>query len=141
MSDETSAHPALDAAERLAPVPETRDEATKRAWVRHYAALGLAAWVEFRRTLPPLGSESAPGSRPELGYLAEIGVAATAAVCALTLAGDADMGGLLWDLTPEAGALNGEWEDYLIGMLAGMGINPADIDPALNAADFAEAVR
>jgi hypothetical protein len=138
MSDKTSVHPALDAAERIAPVPETREQATTEAWVRHYAALALAAHVEFRRALPPIGSK--PGSRPELGYLVEIGVAATAAVVALTNTDPAEVGGELWDLTPEAGALNGEWEDYLDGVLVGVGINPADINDYLDPAGFAAMV-
>ncbi len=43
---------------------------------------------------------------------------------------------VIWNLTPELGALNGEWEEWLVDTLDEHGINPADIDPDYEAADF-----
>ena len=42
-------HAAFDAAELLAPPPATRIASTTAAWLRHYAALGLAAHAELER--------------------------------------------------------------------------------------------
>lgn len=127
---------AFVAASRVAPEPTERSEATVTAWRRHYAAQALAAHVEFRRVLPPLGAAPGePGSRPELGYLIAIAVASTTAAIALSVPAD-EAAGLIWDLTPEAGALNGEYLEWLAGQLDDLGINPADIDPAYDGADF-----
>lgn len=127
-------HAAFEAAERLAPVPATRSDATINAWVRHYAALSLAAFTTFHDALPATrGAE--PGSRPDLGYLVELGVAAMSAAFAFDTNG-LPQPGMLWDLTPEAGALNGEWEEWLAGTLDRLGINPADIDPRYEGDDF-----
>ncbi len=124
------------AAERLAPVPATREEATTDAWVRHYAALSLAAFTEFTRSLP---QGAAGGSRPDLGHLVGLAVAAMSAAHALSTTSRRPRG--LWDLTPEAGALNGEWEEWLADTLDAHGINPADINPEYNAADFRSPTR
>lgn len=115
----------LNVAEQLAPVPEK--DGTVDSWVKHYAALALAAYAAFQDSL------ERPG--PELGYLSAIGTSATAAACALTVTPDA-AANELWSLTPEAGALNGEWEEWLTSTLDGLGINPADLHPAYTAADF-----
>jgi hypothetical protein len=130
-----SDHPAFDAAERLAPQPETREEATTEAWLRHYAAQAMAAHAAFRDALPPMWPSPDMESRPELGYLVTIGVASTTAAIALSTR-PADVAGLIWDLTPEAGALNGEYVDWLADLLDHHGINPADIERHYNAADF-----
>lgn len=127
-----SSHDPLAIAERLAPVPATREQATTDAWVRHYAAQALAAWTVFHREVDSLPPNPGEGSRPDLGYLSALGVAATSAAHAL----DGGTPGDLWDLTPEAGALNGEWEEWLADTLDAHGINPADIDPRYNAGDF-----
>jgi hypothetical protein len=108
--------------------------------VRHYAALALGAYAEFRRAIHSLPMDVERGSRPDLGYLIGFAVSATAAVVALTNTDPAEVGEELWGLTSGAGALNGEWEDYLDGVLVGLGINPADIDDYLDPADFAAAV-
>lgn len=131
-------HPAFAAAERLAPVPYDRDKATHEAWLRHYVALGLAAHVAFVDALPPLGSKPEPGSCPDLGYLVTIATSATAAAVALDTPAES-VAEELWELTPEAGALNGEWEEWLTDRADDLGINPADIDHRLDAADFAGA--
>jgi hypothetical protein len=124
---------AFAAADRLAPVPETREEATAEVWLRHYAAQAMAAHAEFRSALPSI--DSPPASRPELGYLVTIAVASTVAAVALSTP-PATAASLIWDLTPEAGALNGEYVDWLADLLDHLGINPADIDHHFEAADF-----
>lgn len=127
-------HPAFFTAERLAPEPASRETATVEAWTRHYAALALAAHSAFDAATHTVPSNPEPGSRPDIGYLITIAVASTAAACALnhsaTVAHD------LWDLTPEAGALNGEYVDWLAETLDLLGVNPADLYPAFNGADF-----
>ena len=76
-----------------------------------------------------------PGSRPDIGYLMQTAVAATAAACAATWGGN-QLAAELWDLTPEAGALNGEYVDWLAEQCDTCGINPADLYPWFTAADF-----
>ncbi len=129
------AHNPFAVAEKLAPVPATRDEATTEAWVRHHAATGLAAFTEFHRASLAGFGRREPGSRPDLGYLVGLGVAATHAAIALSEPA-VTASGRLWDLTPEAGALNGEWEEWLADTLDRHDINPADINPAYATADF-----
>ncbi|MEU8023774.1 hypothetical protein AB0B88_16315 [Micromonospora haikouensis] len=139
MTDQTSRSP-FNAALNLAPQPETREVATADSWVRHYAAIALAAYAQQRAEFRTLPANPVPGSRPELGYLGLLAVSATAA--AVTLLHTEDYApGLIWDLTPEAGALNGEWEEWLADVLVRRGINPGHIDPDLDPADFANAVR
>ena len=135
----TTTESPFDAADKLAPVPATREDATRHAWVRHYAATALAAYATLRTEFRTLTPSPEPGSRPDIGYLSMLGVAATSA--AVALLGAIDAPGLIWDLTPEAGALNGEWEEWLAEVLVRYGVNPGDIDPDLDPADFAEAVR
>jgi len=127
-------HLAFTAAERLAPVPATREQAATDSWVRHYAALALAAGAVFDDAVRTIPAGAAPGSRPDLGYLATLANAAIAAAYAFQHVEDYAPG--LWDLTPEAGALNGEWVDWLTDTLDRYGINPADIDPRFVATDF-----
>jgi hypothetical protein len=129
----------FNAADRLAPVPETRNEATKDAWVRCYAAQALAALAVLNtecRNLPP---NPVPGSRPDIGYLGLLAQSSMAA--AVAFLGPLDAPSLLWDLSPEMGALNGEWEEWLVDVLVRYGVNPGRIDPAYNADDFAERVQ
>ncbi|GAA0495149.1 hypothetical protein Ade02nite_19130 [Paractinoplanes deccanensis] len=117
-----SAYPAFEAAERLAPEPE--QHATADDWIRHYAALALAAWREFRTA-----------SGVDLGLLSLVGTTATSAAVALTF--NRQMApGVIWSLTPEAGALHGEWEEWLTETLDRLGVNPADIHPGYEASDF-----
>jgi hypothetical protein len=123
----------------LAPLPATREDATRHAWVQHYAATALAAYATLRVECRTIAPNPEAGSRPDIGYLSLLANAATSA--AVALLGAIDAPGLIWDLTPEAGALNGEWEEWLAEILVRYGINPGDIDPNLNPADFAEAVR
>ncbi|MFG2046162.1 hypothetical protein ACGFIW_01860 [Micromonospora sp. NPDC048935] len=139
MTDTTTETP-FNAAHRLAPPPATRDAATRDAWVRHYAADALAAYATFRDAIRTVTPTTAGGSRPDLGYLTLAATAATAAAAALTDRTDYAPE-LIWDLTPELGALNGEWEDWLVDVLVRRGVNPGHIDPAYNPADFAEAVQ
>lgn len=133
-----TSHDPFDAAHRLAPTPDTPEEATRANWIRHYAALAVAAHVAFRAALRTIGPNPEPGSRPDLGYLIAIAVASTAAAAALADPGNAPE--LIYNLTPEAGALNGEDLDWLDETLVAYGINPADIDPDLDPADFAAEV-
>ena len=112
--------------------------------MRH-AAQALAAYATFRAEVRSLQ----PGQpRPDLGYLILAAVASTTAVAALVAPdayhpGDdynhADTPNLIWDLTPEAGALNGEYEEWLAEVLVSYGINPGEVDPDLDPADFAPA--
>lgn len=127
-----SMHNAFAAAERLAPLPETREEATTEVWLKHYAALAMAAHAAFRDAISgPRQTEP----RPELGYLMEIATSATAAAVALSTP-VSGAPGLIWDLAPELGALNGEYVDWLAILLDNLGINPADIERHYEAADF-----
>jgi hypothetical protein len=115
----------FEAAERLAPTPD--ENATVDDWVRHYAATAFAAWATFRKQIGQRGGG--------LGYLSLIGTSATAAAIALTVPRER-VSHRLWELTPEAGALNGEWEEWLTGTLDRLGINPADINDEYVARDF-----
>jgi hypothetical protein len=128
----------FNAADRLAPVPDSRDTATRDAWVRYYAAQALAALAVLNdecRNLPP---NPAPGSRPDIGYLGMLAQASMAA--AVAFLGPLDAPARVWDLSPELGALNGEWEEWLTDVLVRYGVNPGHIDPAYNPADFTPAV-
>lgn len=129
----------INTALRIAPAPAERSDATRHAWVRHYAAQALACWATFRAEIRNLPRNPEPGSRPDLGYLALAATSSTTAAVALMGALDAPT--LIWDLTPEAGALNGEYEDWLTDVLVRYGINPGDIDPDLDPADFAAEVQ
>jgi hypothetical protein len=132
----TNTHPLtnpFNTADQIAPEPASRDQATAEAWARHYCAMALAAHVAFRtaiRNFKPDGTQA----RPELGLLTCAAVGYASAAVALLHPEDAP--GLIWDITPEAGALNGEWEDWLDDTLVHLGINPAHIDPDLDATDF-----
>lgn len=128
------------AAETLAPAPQTLDESSNDVWARHYTAQALAAHAAFVAALPTIAATPEGGSRPDLGYLVAIATASTAAAVALVEEPE-QVPITLWDLTPELGALNGEWDGWLIEQLDGMGVNPADIDPRLVAADFASPSR
>lgn len=122
----------LNRAHDLAPVPETRDQATRDVWVRHYAAEALAAFAGFHAVTRDVRRGD---DRPDIGYLISLAVASMTAAFALSTA-DSDLPGQLWDLTPEAGALNGEWEEWLTATLDRLGVNPADIDDRYTAGDF-----
>jgi hypothetical protein len=134
----TDLHPSFTIAEQVAPEPASRDEATVESWVRHYAALALAAHAAFRDATATIDPNPVPGSRPDLDYLMLTAVSATAAAVALTTLPDY-AAGVLWDLTPEAGALNGEYIDWLAETLDGLGVNPADVYGWYDAADFTSA--
>lgn len=128
------ARAAFETAERLAPRPGSRD-ADSLDWARHYAALALAAQGVFRDTLPTVPRNPVEGSRPDLGYLVTIATSATAAAAALWTHPD-EVAAELWDLTPEAGNLNGEDIDWLAQLLDEVGVNPADLYRWFDAADF-----
>lgn len=121
-------------AERVAPLPNDPD-ASREEWARHYAATALAAHVAFLAVLKTVPERPEPGSRPTLGHMAAIMTSAAAAACALVTAPE-KVARWLWNLTPELGALNGEYIDWLAETLDNFGVNPADIDPAFNPADF-----
>lgn len=123
----------FEVAETLAPLPE-RDAAPDQ-WARHFLALSFAAYADLYRTVRELPRLPRPGSRPDIGHLSVLGHTALAAAVALTHTEDS-AGPAIWDLTPEAGALNGEWEEWLVKQLDLRGINPADINPAYEAGDF-----
>lgn len=118
----------LNRADELAPVPDG-PSASSADWARHYAAQAMAAHAAFRVS-----------EQTDLGYLVMLGVAATAAVIALKES-PSDVPRLLWELSPEAGALNGEWIDYLADALEAHGINPADLYPWFDAKDFTAPAR
>jgi len=126
-------HDPFEAAHRLAPVP-ARDGG-REDWVRHYAAQALATYAVFTEALRTVPRDPEPGSRPDLGWLSMLGVAATAAAVVLTTVPE-DVPHNLYDLNPDGGALNGEWEHFLVGRLDQLGVNPADIDPRYQATDF-----
>ena len=122
-------------AERLAPVPA--DSGTVEDWVRHHAATSFAAWTQFRIDMrQPVNDRSA-----DPGLLSMLGVAALHAAVALSSVHRGPIATELYDLTPEAGALNGEWEEWLTDTLDRLGINPADINPEYVAGDFASPSR
>lgn len=126
----------LNTAEGLAPRPE--DPTDRDQWIRYWTATGLAACAGFRRALSNHNQDAAIRGR-ELAYLSLLSVASVAA--AVPLVSPEQHLELLWDLTPEAGALNGEWEDWLTETLDKYGINPADIDDRLVARDFSSPTR
>ncbi|MBM0275349.1 hypothetical protein [Micromonospora tarensis] len=130
----------FNTAEQHAPAPTTREGANRETWVKHYAAQALAAYAMFRAETRTLPRNAEPDSRPDLGYLILAAVSSTAVVAALTDQTDYAPK-LIWDLTPEAGALNGEWEDWLTDVLVRRGINPGLIDPDVDPADFTAATR
>ncbi len=134
-------HTPIEAADLLAPQPASRGEATVDAWVRHYAAFALAAHAQFRhgmnRHLAATAAGTAEhGTRPDLGWMCIAAVHATSAAVALLVSSPDLAATRIYDLTPEAGALNGEWLDWLGETLDAYGINPADIDPYFRAVDF-----
>jgi hypothetical protein len=141
-------HEVFLAAEKLGPVPYNADDATPQAWLRHYIATALAAHTAFYAALPPPRTVPADqvGSKPELGYLMMIATSATAAAQAIdaVIAGDvtADkVAAAIWKLTPNCGALNSEYVGWLMERADQLGINPADLDFRLNAADFRSTSR
>ena len=128
-------HDAFTAAARLAPLPTDRYTATTADWIRYYAAQALAAFSTFHTEVAELTPSTEPGSRPDIGYLAVLGHTSVAAAVALETP-TAFAATLLWDLTPEQGALNGEWEEWVADALERHGVNPAAIDPRYRAGDF-----
>ena len=130
----TDLHPTdfLNRADELAPVPNA--DSTRDAWIRHYAAQAMAAHAAFRL------SERTEPAGPHLGYLVSLGVAATAAVVAMETLED-HVAEALWKVTPEAGALNGEWIDFLADTLELHDISPADLYPWFEASDFTPPAR
>lgn len=122
----------LNRAEELAPTPEDGED--PREWVRHFAAQAMAAYAAFRI------SERVEPAGPHLGYLALLGTAAMAASVSLE-APNETAARVIWELTPEAGALNGEWIDHLADTLEAHDINPADLYPWFEAKDFTAPAR
>lgn len=127
-------HDPFEAAERLAPLPDDRN-APIDDWVRYHAATALAAWTVFHHETRTIPRNPMPGSRPDIGYLSALGVASVHAAAACNTVA-AVRSGLLYDLTPELGALNGEYEDWAAQVLDDLGVNPSDINPAYVAGDF-----
>lgn len=121
-------------AEHLAPVPSSPD-VDSDDWVRHYAALAVAAWAVFHRETQQIPANPEPGSRPDIGYLATLGVASAHAGIAINTQREF-VANELWLYTPEQGSLNGEVEDWAVRTLDTLGVNPADIDDRYTAADF-----
>lgn len=134
MTTETKIFEPFTAAEKVAPEPGGPD-ASRTDWARHYAAFGLAAHAAFRIAL-----KTNRDSGPELGMLTAIGTSSLAAAVALLTAPD-EAAELIWNLTPEAGALNGEYVDWLAETLDLLGVNPADIEPHFSSADFSSPTR
>lgn len=121
---------AFEIANRLAPVPA--ENGTVDDWVRHHAAQSFAAWAQFREDLRRPAAERTV----DLGYLSMLGVASLHAAIALSSIHRGPVPQELYDLTPEAGAFNGEWEEWLTERLDLLGINPADINGEYVAGDF-----
>src|ERR1700753_1461032 len=93
-------HSPFTAADLLAPVPD--EYGTVEDWMRHHAATARAACTMFR-----LQHDHDPG------LMAPLGVASLHAAVALSSVHRGPLAQELYDLTPEAGALNGEWEEWL----------------------------
>lgn len=121
----------LNRAAELAPVPAVGAEPAE--WVRHYAAEAMAANAAFRLLMGTDRGE-------ELAYLSLLANAALAAAVALEAPSET-AARVIWELTPEAGALNGEWVGHLADTLEAHDINPADLYPWFEAKDFAAPVR
>jgi hypothetical protein len=126
----------LNTAHTIAPTPG--EHGTRDDWMRHYAAQAMAAFSGFYDVThePRTGSD-----RPEIGYLAIIGSTSVAAVIAIHAPSKHEQTRSLWDLNPDGGALNGEWEEYLTDVLDGLGINPADLNERYTATDFTSPSR
>lgn len=125
----------LNRANEIAPVPD--ENGTRDEWMRHYAAQAAAAWAAFYQAIhEPMTGEG----RPELGYLSLVATSSVAAVLGLDSPAD-DLPRLLWEYTPEAGALNGEWDHYIALVLDRLGINPADLDDRYDARHFSSPSR
>lgn len=124
----------FDIASHLAPIPD--EHGTVDDWVRHHAAQALAAWTVFDREVRFYVGHPTQGDHPEIGYLSMLGVASTHAAVALSSVHRGPIATELYDLTPEMGALNGEWEEWLTDRLDALGINPADINDEYIAGDF-----
>lgn len=122
----------LNNAEELAPVPATKEEATREAWVRHFCAQAMAAYAGAHHLM----STSSPKEHgKQYGALVLMAVASTSAALGLTTPPE-DLPHRLWRFTPECGALNGEWEEWLADTLDRFGVNPADVDGRYDAAHF-----
>jgi hypothetical protein len=121
----------LNRADELAPSPDN-PHARPTDWVRHYAAQAMAANAAFR-----VAERTSPG--PALGYLSALEVASTHAAMAIDSHSWTTRD--LWEVTPEGGALNGEWMDYLAEVLVKHDINPADLYPWYRASDFPVPLR
>lgn len=127
----------INTALRIAPPPASRGDATRDVWLRHFAALSLAAYATLRAETRDLPRDAEPGSRPDIGYLSLLASSSTAAAMALTHQ-NFRAPARIWDLSPSGGALNGEYEEWLDRVLVELGVNPGDIDPDLNPADWAD---
>ena len=127
----TEPYDLLNRATELAPVPEAGAEPAE--WIRHYAAEAMAANAAFRLLMGTQRGE-------ELAYLSLLGNAAMAAAVALHSPAET-AARVIWELTPEAGALNGEWIDHLADILDAHEINPADLYPWFEAKDFSSPTR
>lgn len=137
----TEIHVWINAAYLVAPAPETKD-APREDWARYYIAQALGAHAAIRDQLPTIPSNPERGSRPEIGLLSLLATASTTA--AIALLWDLSPDGVsrqIWELTPELGALNGEYVDWLAEQSAALGINPAQLYPWFDAADFEVAAR
>ncbi len=129
----------LNRAAEVAPQPAEKDGPdVRQAWARYFAAIALAADSAVRMMVSDrfgMTAEERSGKHPELGYLAMLAHGATSAAVPL-LTDPAEHLELLWSLTPEAGALNGEWSEWLTERCVELGVNPAELDPFLQASDF-----
>lgn len=127
----TEPHELMNRAEELAPLPEVGAEPVQ--WVRHFAAEAMAANAAVRLLI-------GKGRPAELAYLSMLAHAAMAAAVALDAPAET-AARVIWELTPEAGALNGEWVDHLADTLEAHDINPADLYPWFEAKDFTSPAR
>lgn len=130
--------PAARTSSNIAPQPKTEAEATTEAWLRHYAVRAQSLYAAYRVTMDaffksPTGSEEYHRLGRQMGTQVESALAhqmvayLLATTAALPGADERAQG--IWDLTPELGALNGEWEDQLAGLLGGLGIDWDGISP------------
>jgi hypothetical protein len=125
----------LNRAHEIAPTPD--ENGTRDDWKRCFAAQALAAFAAFYQVTHEVKTGD---DRPEIGYLALIGHTSVSAVLGLDAPAD-QLPTLLWEYTPEGGALNGEWEQYICYVLDRLGINPADLDERYDARHFTSPSR
>ena len=121
----TDPYDLLNRAHELAPMP-TSPDAPHQDWTAHYAAIATAALAGFRL---------AERTSPDLGYLIQIHISSSAAVILLSAENQADALAMISELLVDTGTSE-EMLTILTNILDAHGINPADLYPWFEAADF-----